>query len=83
MDTRTTEHRGTTPKRLKFKELAEGRTNRALEAIGRIGNLSNRHLYEFEDAEIKKIIKALRDAVSELEAKFAAPKPRRNGLFKL
>ena len=70
-------------KRLKFRELAESRTNRALEAIGRLGNLSNRQLYEFEDAEVKKIIKALKDAVAEVESRFAAPRGRGNGAFKL
>ena len=36
-------------KRDKFRQLAENRTNNALLAIGRIGNLSNRQLYDFED----------------------------------
>ena len=35
-----------TEKHAKFRELAEGRTNRALESILRIGKLSNRQLYE-------------------------------------
>jgi hypothetical protein len=33
-------------KREKFRDLAENRTNRALDAIRRIGNLSNTQLYE-------------------------------------
>lgn len=70
-------------KRLKFRELAEKRTNRALEAIGRIANLSNRQLYEYEDAEVRKVLKALRDAVSDVEARFASPKGRPTGKFKL
>lgn len=67
----------------KFRELAEGRTNRALDAVRRIGNLSNRHLYEWEDAEVRKIVKALKDAVAEIEHKFAAPKTSREKNFKL
>jgi hypothetical protein len=67
----------------KFRELAEGRTNRALDSIRRIGNLSNRHLYEWEDAELRKIVKALRDAVGEIERKFATPKISREKNFKL
>ena len=61
---------GTTPgrpaeseKRAKFRELAQARTNKAIEAIARIGNLSNRQIYEYDEAEVKKIIKAPRSRV--------------------
>lgn len=67
----------------KFRDLAEGRTSRALESVRRIGNLSNRHLYEWDDAEVRKIVKALKDAVGEIERKFAAPKISREKNFKL
>jgi hypothetical protein len=70
-------------KRDKFRELAESRTNNALIAITRIGNLSNRQLYEFEDAEVRKITKALREAVSEVENRFASPKAKDDLRFKL
>jgi hypothetical protein len=70
-------------KRDKFRQLAENRTNNALLAIGRIGNLSNRQLYDFEEAEVRKIIKALKDAVGEVEGRFASPKGKLDGRFKL
>jgi hypothetical protein len=70
-------------KRAKFRELAEARTNRALEAVGRIGKLSNRQFYEWEEAEVRKIIKALRDVVSEVEARFESPKSKAASKFKL
>jgi hypothetical protein len=66
----------------KFRELAENRTNAALEAIRRIGNLSNRQLYDFEEAEVRKILKVLRDAVTDIETRFASPKGRTGGKFK-
>jgi len=81
---------GTTPgrpaeseKRAKFRELAEARTNKAIEAIARIGNLSNRQIYEYDEAEVKKIIKALREAVSAVESKFDSPRGRPSGGFRL
>jgi hypothetical protein len=81
---------GTTPgrpaeseKRAKFRELAEARTNKAIEAISRIGNLSNRQIYEYDEAEVKKIIKALREAVSAVESKFDSPRGRPSGGFRL
>ena len=74
---------GQDEKREKFRELAESRTNKALDAIARIGNLSNRSLYDWEDAELRKVLKALRDAVSEVEARFASPKGKVGSKFKL
>lgn len=69
-------------KRVKFRELAEARTTKALDAIARIGNLSNRQFYEYEEAEVKKITRALRDAVAEIEMRFEEPRTRKLG-FKL
>lgn len=59
-----------TEKRAKFVKLAEGRVQAALTAIRKIGNLANRRSYEFTEADVKKIMKALRDAMSEAERKF-------------
>lgn len=72
-----------TPKHEKFRELAESRTNKALDAVARIGNLSNRALYEWDDAEVRKVVKALKDAVSEVEARFASPRGKAAAKFKL
>jgi hypothetical protein len=71
------------PTRAKFRNLAEARTNRAIEAIARLGNLSNKQLYEWEEAEVKKIMKALRDSVFEVEQRFASPKSKKAGGFTL
>jgi hypothetical protein len=67
----------------KFRDLAESRTNKALDAIGRISNLSNRSLYEWDEAEVRKVLKALRDSVTEVEARFASPKGKVTAKFKL
>jgi hypothetical protein len=70
-------------KHAKFRELAEKRTNKALEAVRLIGNLSNRQTYVYEDVEVRKIMKALRDAVSEVETRFGKASSRSGGEFKL
>ena len=70
-------------KHAKFRELAEKRTNKALEAVRLIGNLSNRQAYAYEDAQVRKIVKALRDAITEVEAKFGKSSSRGAGEFKL
>lgn len=70
-------------KRDKFRTLAESRTNKALEAIKRIGNLSNRQIYEYEESEIQKVVKALRAEISSVEARFHSPKKKSGGGFTL
>jgi hypothetical protein len=70
-------------KRQKFRKLAESRTNKAIEAISRIGNLSNTQIYDFEDAEVRKIIRALKDSISSVESRFASPRGKSGGGFKL
>lgn len=72
----------TEAKKLKFKDLAEKRVNKALDAIRLVGNLSNRQTYAFDDAQVRKIVKALRDAVSEVESRFSSNSSQ-GGEFKL
>jgi hypothetical protein len=57
-------------KRAKFVKLAEGRVQAALNAIRKIGNLSNRRSYQYDESDVRKIVKALRDAITETERKF-------------
>ncbi len=57
-------------KRANFVRLAEGRTQLALDAIRKIGNLSNSRAYDYTDVDIKAITKALRDATADIERKF-------------
>jgi hypothetical protein len=70
-------------KRQRFRALAESRTNKAIQAIARIGNLSNRQIYDFEESEVRKIIRALRDAISSVEGRFESPRGKSGGGFKL
>lgn len=70
-------------KREKFVRLAEGRTQTALDAIRKLGNLSNARAYEYDGDDIKKIIKVLRDATNEIERKFGSSSGDRENKFKL
>jgi hypothetical protein len=63
--------------------LAESRTNRALDAIRTIGNLSNRRTYSWEEQDIRRIVKALRDAVADMEGNFTTSKGRSDNRFRL
>ena len=70
-------------KRAKFVKLAEGRVQAALNDIRKIGNLSNKRSYDYSDADIRKIVKALRDAISETERKFDPSSHPKQKSFKL
>ena len=70
-------------KRENFIRLAEGRTQLALDAIRKIGNLSNSRAYEFTDADIKTIVKALHEATAEIERKFSSTTGETFNKFKL
>lgn len=72
----------TNQKRENFVRLAEGRAKVALDAIRKLGNLSNRHAYEFSESDVKKITKALREATSDLEKRFGTSADTTNS-FKL
>jgi len=70
-------------KREKFVRLAEGRTQSALDAIRKLGNLSNQRAYSYDDNDIKKIIRALREATSEIERKYTSSSGDGANKFKL
>lgn len=70
-------------RRERFVALAEARTNKALTAIRLIGNLSNRSNYEFTDAEVGKIIKALESEVRVVRARFSDASSGRERSFRL
>ena len=59
-------------KRDKFVRLAEARTNKALDQIRLIGNLSDRSTYEFTEEDVAKIFNHLDREIKLARQKFAA-----------
>lgn len=57
-------------KRDKFKELAEKRVNNALKNIQLIGNLSNANNYDYNEEDVTKIFKTLKEELQTAEARF-------------
>ena len=58
-------------KREKFIRLAESRMDNTLKNIELLSNLANTSNYEYTQADIDKMIKALKCAVSDLEKNFS------------
>jgi ribosomal protein L7/L12 len=70
-------------KRAKFVELAESRTVNAIKAIRVIGKLGNKAAYEFDDADVKKIISALSKEVDALKSRLGQKSGKGEVEFKL
>ena len=70
-------------KRAKFVELAERRTIGAIKSIRVIGKLGNPSAYDYNDADIKKIVAALNKEIEDLKAKFARRSTKESIEFKL
>lgn len=70
-------------KRKKFVELVEKRVTKAINALRLVGNLSNKSNYEYTDADIKKIVKALDDEIKDLRRRFGEGTGSSEPVFKL
>ena len=70
-------------KRENFVRLAEARVSRALDSIRVIGNLSNRSNYEYDEQDVKKIIKTLQDEVAKVKMQLEAKSGMSKQQFKL
>jgi hypothetical protein len=59
-------------KREKFVELAESRTKNAIKAIRVIAKLGNKNAYEFTEADVNKIAKALNREVEQMKGRMSS-----------
>lgn len=57
-------------KRQKFQRLAEARTNRIIEQLDILGNLSNKSNYEYTPEEVNKIFRSIERALRRVERQF-------------
>ncbi|MGH8208986.1 MAG: hypothetical protein ACREU6_05200 [Steroidobacteraceae bacterium] len=58
-------------KRQKFVQLAESRTVNAIRTIRVIGKLGNRSHYQYDDADVRKIVSALNKEIEALKARMS------------
>jgi hypothetical protein len=70
-------------KRENFVRLAEARVNRALREIRLIGNLSNRGAYEYADADVRQMFKALQRELDAAKARFSGDNASGDKEFRL
>jgi ribosomal protein L7/L12 len=70
-------------KREKFVQLAESRTINAIRAIRVIGKLGNKSHYQYDEADVKKIVGTLNKEVEALKARMTEQGGRVAVEFKL
>lgn len=58
-------NKSTETKRERFVRLAQGRVNAALVANAKVEHLANKATYEYSDADVDSIEKALRESVDQ------------------
>jgi hypothetical protein len=74
---------GSRNKRGKFVALAESRTVNAIKAIRVISKLGNKSAYEFTEADVNKIAKALIKEVDAMRARMLSSRVKENVDFNL
>ena len=68
-------------RRERFEDVAQRRTNNALNSIRLIANCANKHNYEYTRDDVQKIITALKKEVNDLQSAFNSNQTK--GEFKL
>lgn len=59
-------------KRERFVRIAENRTNKILEQIRLLGNCSNKHNYEYDDKDVKKIFAVIEQELKQAKSRYSA-----------
>ena len=70
-------------RRERFVALAEARTDKALNAIRLLGNLSNRSNYEYSETDVSQMLRALDNELRVLKLKFVDASRGRETSFRL
>lgn len=67
----------------KFKRLAVARTNKIIDMIHLLGNLSNPYIYDYSREEVDKIFSAIETELSEARKKYSFETKRESDKFTL
>ena len=68
-------------KREKFIRLAEARTNKIIDTLQLLGNLSNTSTYEYSKKDVDQMFKAIEEAVNDAKAKYNKADVKTNKRF--
>ena len=74
---------GRESKREKFVRLAETRTNKILDMMELLGNLSNTNAYEYTQADVDQIFNALESQLKDTKRRFQTQPDKKTARFSL
>lgn len=66
-----------------FVRLAEARTNKIIDMIGLLGNLSNKSNYTYTDEQVESIFNSIQQALDESKQKFSNEPIQKKKKFRL
>lgn len=69
--------------REKFVELANKRVTRAIKDLRLVGNLANKRNYKYDEADAKKVIRALQREMDAVKARFRGDDGDEDSVFSL
>ncbi len=69
--------------RAKFVELANKRVTKTIKDLRLVGNLANKRAYSYDDADAKKIVRALQKEMDVLKARFLGDAGDEDSIFSL
>lgn len=66
-----------------FVRLAEARTNKIIDMIGLLGNLSNKSNYTYTDEQVESIFNSIQHALNESKQRFSSEPIQKKKKFRL
>ena len=69
-------------RRQRFEKIASKRVQKILDDINVLSNCSNKNNYDYSEADIKKMMKAIKDQLKQLELAFSDQKGNGKQTFK-
>ena len=69
--------------RERFIDLANKRVTKTIRDLRLVGNLANKNVYKYEDADVKKILKALSRELAAVKARFEGDNKDNSAIFSL
>lgn len=72
-----------TDKKSNFKRIAESRTNKIIDLLELLGNLSNTSFYEYSKTDIEKIFSSIETQIEKTKSKFSKKKKPSRKRFEL
>ncbi len=70
-------------KKVNFKRIAEKRTNKIIESISKLQNLTNTYFYEYTDEQIEAIFEAIQEELDNQKKIFEDNKKKEKKRFEL